>query len=183
MCAEIWALCMGIRFAMHRGWQHLHLVEDNLGALCQLLKLRAGVGFKSQQLMLKKVSYLLSRSGLHVWGFWVPTNLMPADPISRYVEDFEGCMPKVLKEARRVLKHVKKEMVESMNRCRRRNLESGVTHGWGNGNKGGMRRWNSTVGVSNLECRTSADVPWVSPLDPPKHPIAPLPLGSDHSFE
>ena len=84
MCAELWALCMGIRLAIHRGWKHLHLVGDNLGALCQLLKLRAGLGFRSQQVILQRVSFLLSRSGLQVWGFWVPAHLIPADPKSRH---------------------------------------------------------------------------------------------------
>ena len=107
MCAELWALCMGIRLAIHRGWKHLHLVGDNLGALCQLLKLRAGVGFRSQQVILKKVSYLLSRSGLQVWIFWVPTHLMPADPISRYLEGFGGSLSKASKEARKFLATLK----------------------------------------------------------------------------
>ena len=58
--------------------------------ICQLLKVRAGVSFLTQQRILRKVSYLLSFSGLTVWLFWVPTHLMPADPVSRHVEDF-GC--------------------------------------------------------------------------------------------
>ena len=46
----------------------------------------------TQQRMLRKVSYLLSRSGLQVWLFWVPTHLMPGDHISRYIVMWGGCL-------------------------------------------------------------------------------------------
>ena len=46
------------------------------------------MGLITQQRILRNVAYLLSFSGIFVWIFWVPAHLMPADPISRHVEDF-----------------------------------------------------------------------------------------------
>ena len=37
-------------------------------------------------------SYLISRSGIQVKIFWVPSELMPTDPVSRYLDDFGGNM-------------------------------------------------------------------------------------------
>ena len=48
------------------------------------------MGLITHQRSLRKVTYLLSFLGIVVWLLWVPTHLMPADPISRHVEDF-GC--------------------------------------------------------------------------------------------
>ena len=63
---------------------------DNRGTIHQTLKLKAGVGFLSQQKILRKMPYLIPRSGIQVQVYWAPSELMPADPISRYIEDFGG---------------------------------------------------------------------------------------------
>ena len=88
ICAELNALCQAVRWAVHRGWKHLCLVGDNQSSLSQLLKVRAGLGFITQQRILRKVAYLLSFLGVLVRLFCVPTHVMPANPISRYMEDF-----------------------------------------------------------------------------------------------
>ena len=102
MCAELCALCQAVRWAVHRGWKRLCLVGDNQSSLYQLLKVRAGVGFLTQQRILRKVSYLLSFSEIAVWLFWVPTHLMPADPISRYVEDFDCDLDRATIKAKQI---------------------------------------------------------------------------------
>ena len=73
---------------MHKGFKYLNLIGDNRGTIHQTLKLKAGVGFLSQQKILRKMSYMISRSGIQVKIYWVPSQLMTADPISRYIEDF-----------------------------------------------------------------------------------------------
>ena len=94
MCAELGALCQAVRWAVHRGWKHLCLVGDNQSSLSQLLRVKAGLGLLTQQRLLRQVAYMLSFSGVLVWLFWVPTHLMPVDPISRHVVDFKGDLVK-----------------------------------------------------------------------------------------
>ena len=96
----MFGLCQGIRYAVHRGYRNLNLVGDNRGTIHQTIKLKAGVRFLSQQKILRQISYLISRSGIQVKLFWVPSQLIPADPISRYLDDFGGSMG--LAEARAV---------------------------------------------------------------------------------
>ena len=102
MGAELFGLCQGIRYAVHRGFKYLILIGDNRGTIHQTLKLKAGVGFLSQQKILRKMSYMISRSGIQVKIYWVPSELMPADPISRYIEDFGGDMRRAEVKAREI---------------------------------------------------------------------------------
>ena len=77
---------------MHRGYKYPNLVGDNRGSIHQTLRLKAGVGFLSQQKILRKMSYLISRLGIQVNISWAPSEPMPADPVSSYLEDFGGNM-------------------------------------------------------------------------------------------
>ena len=106
-CAELVALCEGVRVAVHRGWKHLNLVGDNTSALAQAVRIKGGVGLISQQRVLRQISYMLARSELKVWLFWVPTAFMPADPISRYLEDFGADMGKAETKAREIYQNLK----------------------------------------------------------------------------
>ena len=45
--------------------------------------------------MLGNVPHLLPCSQLLVCPFWVPTHLMPVDPVSRYVGDWDGDLEKL----------------------------------------------------------------------------------------
>ena len=80
--------CQAMWWVMHRGWKRLCLVGNNQSSLRHAFKLKAGLGLLTQQKLVRKVSYLLALSELEVWLFWGPTLLMPADPMSRYVEEF-----------------------------------------------------------------------------------------------
>ena len=106
-CTELVALCEGVRVAVHRGWKHLNLVGDNTSALAQAVRIKGGVGLISQQRVLRQISYMLARSELKVWLFWVPTAFMPADPISRYLEDFGADMGKAETKAREIYQNLK----------------------------------------------------------------------------
>ena len=77
---------------MHKGLGCLNLVGDNQSSLFQLMRLKGGVGLDTQQRVLRRIIYLLGRSKLTVYVHWVPSELMPADPISRYLDDSGGYM-------------------------------------------------------------------------------------------
>lgn len=74
-----------------RGWSSLHLVGDNQSSLWQTLRLRAS-----------DIAYMALKSGLTVHLHWVRSELMPVDPISRYLEGFGGSMVGACLKAREI---------------------------------------------------------------------------------
>ena len=101
-CAELLAVLAGVRLGWHRGWKDFWVVGDNMSSLYQAATLKASVGLVTQQRLLRKISYLVKREGLGVELGWVGTDSMPADPVSRRFEKFEGSRGLAAEAARNV---------------------------------------------------------------------------------
>ena len=97
--AELFGLCAATRIAIHRGWKHLFLFGDNEASINQVLGLRASIGLKVQQRLLRGLSNLWARTGIQVWVYWLPSEYMPADPISRLFSLHKGCRLQARKAA------------------------------------------------------------------------------------
>ena len=67
--AELFGLCAATRIAVHRGWKHLFLFGDNKASISQLFGLRAPIGLKVQQRLLRRLSNLWACVGIHVWVY------------------------------------------------------------------------------------------------------------------
>jgi hypothetical protein len=80
---ELLALIYAIKLAIHRGWPFVVLGSDSEVALAQVLRLRAGIGLKLQQRLLRGLVGLLTKSPVTLLLVWVPSELQPADPLSR----------------------------------------------------------------------------------------------------
>ena len=101
-CAELFALLAGVRLAANRGWHHLILFGDNVAAILQAVRLRAGVGLRTQQSLLRQIVYLVERANLRVYLCWTRSALMPADPVSRMYKDYRGSKELALEAAWRL---------------------------------------------------------------------------------
>ena len=105
-CAELFALLAGVRLAANRGWRHLILFGDNVAAILQAVRLRVGVGLRTQQSLLRQIVYLVERANLRVYLCWTRSALMPADPVSRMHEDYGGSKELALGAAWRVFREL-----------------------------------------------------------------------------
>jgi hypothetical protein len=83
---ELFGLEMGIKLAAHRGLKKVHIVGDNVGTLFQALKGRAGIGFRVQNRILRRITHTLRWSKLRLGLSWVGSKDNPADPVSRFFE-------------------------------------------------------------------------------------------------
>ena len=80
---ELLAFEYAIRLAVWRGYPRVLMGSDSLVAIAQILRLRAGVGLKRQQRVLRSLVRLLTKSRLLIVVIWIPTAFQPGDPLSR----------------------------------------------------------------------------------------------------
>jgi hypothetical protein len=97
---ELLALIYAIKLAVHRGWPFVVLGSDSEVALAQVLRLRAGIGLKLQQRLLRGLVGLLTKSPVTLLFVWVPSALQPADPLSRIGAMCAGSREEATRRAR-----------------------------------------------------------------------------------
>ena len=81
--AEYYGLIQATKIALYIGWPSLSLIGDNLAALFSFLKLKPFVGQWKFMKMLRGLFNFMFSKGLFIFLSWLPTELIPADPISR----------------------------------------------------------------------------------------------------
>ena len=72
--------------AAHRKEPNVRLVGDNIAALWSLERMKAGVGHRVQNRILRRVMHTLRWSGQRIQLGWVGSKDNLADPISRFGE-------------------------------------------------------------------------------------------------
>ena len=92
---------------MSQGWGMVNLVGDNTSSLFQIWKLRGGVGLLSQQRLLRQIVYLLGGFKIRVFLHWVRSEMMPADPVSRHLENFDSNLAEAEKESRNIFRSLR----------------------------------------------------------------------------
>ena len=85
--AEYYGLILCAKLAISLGWHSVSIVGDNRASLFCFLKLKPFHGHWRFMKLLRGLFNLMLNTGLLVNLFWVPSALMPADPISRIVAD------------------------------------------------------------------------------------------------
>ena len=68
LAAELWGPYAATRLAVHRGWKHLFLFGDNEASINPVVGLRASVGLKVLQRLLKILSTLGCIGWWCVWA-------------------------------------------------------------------------------------------------------------------
>ena len=82
--AELFAAYRALTLAAFRNCTSLHLFLDNHAAIHSLLRGRARSPLIPQNRVLRRISHLLHWSGLTAAVHYVPSQLNPADPLSRW---------------------------------------------------------------------------------------------------
>ena len=90
--AELEGLAWAVRLAVVLGWRSVTIVTDSTTAGHQVVGLRAKTWLGKQMRVLRVPAWRLRLSGLAVRVVWCPTEIQPADPLSRLESDFHGVM-------------------------------------------------------------------------------------------
>ena len=79
-----------VRLAVHLGLSSVTICSDSEVALAHALSVRACSHLHHQQAILRSLARILWVSGLVVRLVWVPSDLMPGDPMSRVNSEHGG---------------------------------------------------------------------------------------------
>ena len=82
-CAEYFGLLSAVRLAIRLGFSSIVLVGDNLASLYSLCSLRGFRGVPASGLAVRKLFNILWQHKFSCYCYWCPSELMPADPLSR----------------------------------------------------------------------------------------------------
>ena len=81
--AELYGAWILLRRAARAKYSQCEMLHDNMQAIWNVINLRSRAGLWRQNRFLRAIAHQLRRSGVVVHTGYVPTDLQPADPVSR----------------------------------------------------------------------------------------------------
>ena len=90
--AELYGIWMVIKLVVRMGLSVVTLLEDNVAVIWQVLKLSVRAACTAQARILRALVHWIRSTDLVVHVVYVPTDIQPADPISRMHRDWGGSL-------------------------------------------------------------------------------------------
>ena len=97
---ELYGAWVLVRRAARARYSQCAMLHDNMQAVWNVVNLRSGAGLWRQNRILRAIAHQLRMSRLVVHVVYVPTDLQPADPISRMTGDDQHSLESVVGEAK-----------------------------------------------------------------------------------
>ena len=83
-------IAWAVRLAVRLGWRVFTVFADSMVGIAQVRGLKAASHLRTQLRVLRALTWVLYNTGVIVRLIWVPSELHPADPMSRVDMDFGG---------------------------------------------------------------------------------------------
>ena len=98
--AELYGVLVLVRISARRRYSQVTMLQDNMQAIWNTINLRSRAGLWRQNRILRAVTHQLRRSALVVHVVYTPTELQPANPLSRVQVVDSACIDSAVQVAR-----------------------------------------------------------------------------------